>query len=378
MPKIRKICIFIGTFLVMIFALSVNIYAESKEFCYSCIGTGNVDEIDLSDEKLFKCRDKITNPVSIEKTISYTNTISEEYGVDIYRFYIPRDGYYTAYTTGVNDPILRIYREHQMLWWVDGFIGDYRTQDDGSKCSNNVRNACSVEYLARGYYYVAVRLKDKSRGTYTINIGPNEDLLYRNTNKGYNRWISDTKFQSGQNLVNQWTYFSMEETLFFYWLLTDQTSITVNLQEYIDKYGTAAISASQLIALFQENPSMAIDISGIVVGGLASAAGFSAGASTAISVGFLVLSYLASDLKHMFNQQFKDSFISKCGILAQIDSISQNGMGIRIVAERCLILKHSTIPTTTFPHISFEVDSYYSNSLYFRGEKYDKGHWVKA
>lgn len=372
--------IFIVAFAMLFLGIvsQVGVHAASNDYYYSCDGIANAYEIDLSNEKLYACRDKITNPVNVENLVSYTNSITKSYQVHIYHYYVPYDGYYTAYTTGSKDTKIRLYRENQILWWIDGFIGFDRTEDDGSKCDNNFYNACSIEYLAKGYYYVAVRMYGTATGSYTINIGPNEDLIYRPKFTGYNCWISDTKIQWEPNFKNEWCYFSKEETLFFYWLLTSKASITINVKEYVEKFGKASINANELIALYESNPSLAIDIAGQIAGFLCSATGADPAVSIGVSVGFFALSYGISSLRNYYNEKFMSDFIKNCGVTVHIDGIESNGMTIRINVERGLLLKHQAIPTSTFPFVTIEACGYDLNTMFLRGDKCDKGHWIKS
>ena len=343
----------------------VGVHAASNDYYYSCDGIANAYEIDLSNEKLYACRDKITNPVNVKNLVSYTNSITKSYQVHIYHYYVPRDGYYTAYTTGSKDTKIRLYRENQILWWINGFIGFDRTEDDGSKCDNNYYNACSIEWLAKGYYYVAVRMYGTATGSYTINIGPNEDLIYRPRFTGYNCWISDTKIQWEPNAKNEWCYFSKEETLFFYWLLTSKASITINEKEYVEKFGKASINANELIALYESNPSLAIDIAGQIAGFLCSATWAHPAVSIGVSVGFFALSYGISSLRNYYNEKFMSDFIKNCGVTAHIDGIESNGMTIRINVERGLLLKHQATPTSSFPLVTIEACGYDLNAMFF-------------
>ena len=129
-----------------------NVLVASNEYYYECMGIADSKTISLSEEQLYACRDAITNPLSCENTITYNATISKAYTVQNYHFYVPQNGYYAIYTTGSNDTLIRVYREKQVLWWMDGFIGDYQTSDDGSTVDSNELNACSILYLEKGYY----------------------------------------------------------------------------------------------------------------------------------------------------------------------------------------------------------------------------------
>ena len=111
--KKKKIGLFILFFLSVL--TSINVFAESNYYYYSCDGIANSTEIDLSNEKLYACRDKISNPVNVGNLISYSNTITIAYLVQIYHYYVPADGYYTAYTTGDSDTLIRLYRENHVL-----------------------------------------------------------------------------------------------------------------------------------------------------------------------------------------------------------------------------------------------------------------------
>ena len=362
----------------------VGVHAASNDYYYSCDGIANAYEIDLSNEKLYACRDKITNPVNVENLVSYTNSITKSYQVHIYHYYVPYDGYYTAYTTGSKDTKIRLYRENQILWWINGFIGFDRTEDDGSKCDNNYYNACSIEWLVKGYYYVAVRMYGKATGSYTINIGPNEDLIYRPRYSNYNTWTRNDNYRAKQTtsyyvVTKKKEYYSWQESLILYWLLTDNSQITINIGEYAKEYGKSSMTAKELIDLyrFREKQSLAINIAGTMFGVICSFAH----ASRPVSFSATAISSLLSCAVNIPKKSEAAKAIAvECGIIFELGSMLDDHAEANVFIERNLIVYsvYDNMGSTVEEFFRYEFSSWDENDDYFRGLYCARGDWSNA
>ena len=361
----------------------VGVHAASNDYYYSCDGIANAYEIDLSNEKLYACRDKITNPVNVENLVSYTNSITKSYQVHIYHYYVPYDGYYTAYTTGSKDTKIRLYRENQILWWINGFIGFDRTEDDGSKCDNNYYNACSIEWLAKGYYYVAVRMYGTATGSYTINIGPNEDLIYRPKYPEYRVWtlshVNRAVAPYVSVLIAKREYYSWQETLMLYWLLSDNAQLTINIGEYADLYGKPAITSKELLNLYknEDNAVLAINIASFVIGVICTLVNAPAG----VSIGASVIPALLTTAIEMSEHNYLNEIATVCGIEFEFVFAANRHIGFKMSLKKNLIVESRYVsgPTVTQvgPFVGYSLSSWGKNENYFRGVKNERGFWSK-
>ena len=368
--KKKKIGLFILFFLSVL--TSINVFAESNYYYYSCDGIANSTEIDLSNEKLYACRDKISNPVNVGNLISYSNTITIAYLVQIYHYYVPADGYYTAYTTGDSDTLIRLYRENHVLQWIDGFIAFEQASDDGSKCDSNNRNSYSIEYLAKGYYYVAVRMYNKTTGSYTINIGPNEDLIYRPRFENYNKWecINNNPSYSSMGIfTNFYQYFTYEQTVLFYRLLNGDIALD---SEYCKKYKMNTVTPEGIVDLKENNYSTYVDFVGYLAGCFSSLIGASSVTSITVSSVFYISSLL-SNMSNITRSTLINNIKNICGYY----TVDLNYDTTKICFKKCLLLKewYSTkVPVGIFGY-NYEVLEYDMDDIYLRGEKYAKGNW---
>ncbi len=368
----KKLFIFISAFVLVLLLASLNTFAQSTSYYYECDGVANSYEIDLSEDKLSKCRNHITNPVDVGNLVSYNATINQQYKVQTYHFYVPRDGYYAVYTTGSSDTIIRIYREKQVLWWFAGFIGDKPTVDDGSICDSNYANACSIEYLAKGYYYAAVRMYGAKTGSYKMNIGPNEDLLYRSKYRNYNRWICENNdpYYSGLNIyTNYIQYFTYEQTVLFYKLLVGELTLD---NEYCVKYGMSKVTPEGILDLKENNYSTYIDFVGFIAGVICSVAQ----ASPAVSITVASVAYIASLLCNM-PALTKNVLITKIKDTCGYYTIPVSFDTTRTCFEKCLALQewYTTDVPVGITGYNYDVIGYNDNDTYLRGLKNAKGHW---
>ena len=380
MKKIKKASILIMMFL-SVCVFSGFAYAGTNDTVFRCDGIANTNEIDLSDEKLYKCRDLITNPVNIENLISYTGSINKAYEVLVYHFYVPKTGYYSIYTTGHSDTLIRLYREKQKMWWIEGFIGDFEKQDDGSMCDSNYRNACCIEKLFKGYYYAAVRIYGSSTGSFEINMGPNEDLLYRNKYPEYRVWTrkKDTSptTSSEFSVVKKREYFTGEETLMLYWLLSDNAAFTINIGEYADEYGKPSITSKELMKLYKEREtaSLAVNIAGVVFGVICSIVQAPAG----VSIAATVIPFIMTTALDLGNQKdCLNKIATECEIEFEIINIENQSANIKMYSKRNLLLEglyENLAPTNNL--LGYRYSSWDNNDMYYRGVKNEAGSWSK-
>ena len=225
--------------------------------------------------------------------------------------------------------------------------------------------------LLKGYYYVAVSLKGKSRGTYTINIGPNEDLLYKNTNQDLNRWVcqgNDPEFSRLNIYIKYIQYFTYEQTILFYRMLKNRE---IDLGEYADKYGMQKITPEELFELRKNDNGLAMDLAGYIVGTIMSLSNASAPSSIAVSSIFLIAGVMTD-----MGSLDKDLLISKIEKECEIMVIPTDFDSEKYTARYCLALK-VWYSTDSFGDV-YDVMNYSHLDRYFRGVKYAKGDWVKA
>lgn len=258
-----------------------------------------------------------------------------------------------------------------MLWWIAGFVGDKPTVDDGSLIDSNYANACSIEYLAKGYYYAAVRMYGTKTGSYKMNIGPNEDLLYRSKYRNHNRWICENNdpYYSGLRIyTNYIQYFTYEQTILFYWMLLNKE---IDLGEYKEKYGMDSISPKTLLEIKDSNIPEIVDLIGFVVGIITAKA--TAGTSIAISA-FFECASLATSINYLTKQALITKIKKECKIKETAISYDT----IKYSAEYCLGLKEwytTDVPVGLFGY-NYDVIKYSSGDTYLRGEKNAKGKWA--
>lgn len=208
-------------------------------------------------------------------------------------------------------------------------------------------------------------------GSYTINIGPNEDLIYRPRYTSYNRWICENNdpYYSGLRIyTNYIQYFTYEQTILFYWMLLDKE---IDLGEYKEKYGMDSISPKTLLEIKDSNIPEVVDLIGFVVGIITAKA--TAGTSIAISA-FFECASLATSMNYLTKQALITKIKNECKIKETAISYDT----IKYSAEYCLGLKEwytTDVPVGLFCY-NYDVITYNSLDTYLRGEKNAKGKWA--
>ena len=210
--------LFISLFLCVLcfFVVSFKAYASSE--VYVTAGNADYSSIELSKSVLNKAKSNCTKKGSNFKS---TQTISESYQVHIYHFEAPSSGYYAFYTTGSKDTLIKVYEHQNFMWWTTSYK-DLGKVDDTSKADTNYFNAGFVLDASSGEdYYICVRLYGSSKGSYTLNVEPNEDKLLRSRyDKSF--WECDY-LSTASAIAGCWVtskqYLTAEETILFYWSL---------------------------------------------------------------------------------------------------------------------------------------------------------------
>ena len=405
MRKLKRIIIMICTTFFVVLLFQVGTHAAGNDFLtYSGTQSGIDMGFDTMNEARNNCYTyELPNSSGV---IASNATITKAYDFHIYKIHINDTGYYSFYTTGDSDTMIRVYREKMILWWMDSFpaIGD--TVDDGSRADSNKLNAVKVQDITlSGYYYVVVRLYSSRTGKYTLHVEPNRDLIYIGDyvengnvkNNKYNVHLWDKQHLTfGESLSQVWLsekmYYTTEETLLYYWLMAHSLqNMEIDITELINSKMSDTswaminnyvnsevvnsklryfIDAENILKVYDINTDIAVGISSFIMG-LCGPEGKVASFfySTILEIFDQVVSMKPSLVNSFFEKIGKE-----CQIKTRLTSLSKEGLTSIMTTERNLCVERWFTNTLTMQY-SYSVSSYSKNETLIYGQEYTDGIW---
>lgn len=361
--------------LLMIFGMTVN--AASNYYLTKATATSS--QIEVSTSVLNKAKDNAKKYGS-----EFTNSayISNEYDLHIYHFEAPKGGYYSFYTTGTTDTVIKVYEHQNFLWWTTKYL-DRGMNDDGCRIDRRT-NACFVLELTKDEdYYICVRAYGTQKGQYTLRVEGNEDKTnytlshgkYSHWEKTGTSWTSALAQSMGAASTYAKTYLTKDEVALFYWSLTSKYDIvdpkTGKVYTFDGLRDEYKKSTADGIAYFNTILSLLTTFAPNGVGAVATVVGF-------------VISY-AYEASTKTKEQMQKVLEDKCGAHRGYHSAQyidgKYYVTDTIEASHGLCVANTYITTTdiesgfSWTFNSKDYETYDSDVRV--GVKYEKGDWTK-
>lgn len=361
--------------LLMIFGMTVN--AASNYYLTKATATSS--QIEVSTSVLNKAKDNAKKYGS-----EFTNSayISNEYDLHIYHFEAPKGGYYSFYTTGTTDTVIKVYEHQNFLWWTTKYL-DRGMNDDGCRIDKRT-NACYVLELTKNEdYYICVRAYNSTKGQYTLHVEGNEDKTnykfsygnYSHWEKTGTSWGSAVSQSMGATSVYAKTYLTKDEVALFYWALTSKYDI-------VDPKTGKTYTFDGLYDIYDESVDKGISYFNTIMSLISSAAPGYVGATVTV-VGFVIeYAYNASTKT---KEQMQQVLEEKCGARRENHSAvyidGKYYVTDTIEASHGLCVKNTFTTTTDYQSgftWTFDLKDYEAYDSDIRvGVKYEKGDWAK-
>lgn len=368
----KKFLLFVIAFCFLIF-FEVGVKADGSAY-YTTYATYTENEIEVSDTVLKNVK-QYTELHNDE--FAYGSLIRNEYVMHIYHYKASRTGFFSAYTTGTSDTIIKIYREKKIFGFTTGFE-DLGKSDDGCLVSYDKNGLLTLRLNNGDDYYICVRMKSNSKGYYNIFIGPNLDKMSTNF-YNYREWnvkehaILDEKIHRKCDYKK--LYLSKEQVILFYWALCSDDP---NMSKVIDSEGNV-ITLNDLYRAYNENVDSAISLFNTIASVVCSFSPNPLVGITETMLGLILQYAYKGDTKT--KDEMKQILIEKCG--AEVVPVSQywkNGefyetKKYSVKKELCVIYRKiassNDLAQPDFKTILYEG---YDNEVK-EGYKYDKGEW---
>ena len=294
--------------------------------------------------------DSISTKYKDSSKIFYSN-ISKEYEVKIIHYEAPYEGYYSIYTTGNGlDTVGAIYEKKNVVW-VTTRYEFLQTDDDGCEISKN-NNFSMVQHFEKFEdYYICVRGYSTNVGNYTLHIEPNEDKILTGASDKWtaNKEPLSTIFTKTHIISKQ--YLNEQEIILLYWSLSPASAGTSN----------DGISLDDIANEYEDNVSNALDMAGLVIGGLLCTA------NPVISISASVLLFIVSnEYEHcsMDSWEMMELLADECGCTHDVSSGKWSANKSLCITEYWVENSFGTF---------YDYDS--TSSFLSTGEKYYSGNW---
>ncbi len=370
----KKICFVVIVFCFFMF-FCVKTKADGSAY-YDTKASYNEEELEVSSDVL----KNVKKYTEVHKgDFGYGALMKEEYELHIYHYVPSRTGFYNAYTTGVSNTILKVYREKKIFGYTTGF------EDMGKSSSvcltSYSRNASLALRFNKGEdYYICVRMHSNNKGFYNIFIEANLDKMSTKFND-YKEWNVNEHATLIENLHRicdyKKLYLSKEQVILFYWALCSENPDETKV---VDSNGNV-IYLSDLYHAYDEDFEKFVSLCFKVLSILA---GFFGDYGPYVSKGIKGLDYI---FKITYNastntkKEMRNILNEKCGAdYVLVDQYWEHGEFYEIKKyiakkELCIIYREikggDSLSQNLFKTIIYEG---YDSEIR-EGYEYDKGNW---